>query len=146
LSPRQTVDPNTPFIASLHDGTWAENMVGVITDEKEIKHLYHLNTRFKPVKNPPKMLVCTTDNAFHFNMLENEVEVIGIFGIEVAMLWSRPHSLSGAGPLSTQVMWAMIRDAVQCLGTPEWCSQFEAMLLKYSDVIRESKTDLSCSD
>jgi hypothetical protein len=36
----QTVGPHTPFIASLHDGTWVENTVAAITDEKGVTHLY----------------------------------------------------------------------------------------------------------
>jgi hypothetical protein len=37
----QMMGPNTAFILSLHNRTWAENMVAAITDKKGIVHLYH---------------------------------------------------------------------------------------------------------
>jgi hypothetical protein len=93
------VGPYTPFIASLHNGTWAENTVAAITDNKGVAHLYLHNPGLEPVEIQGKTVVGTANepDAFHFNMLANKVEVAGIFGTEAAMLRTGPPSRNGAG-------------------------------------------------
>jgi hypothetical protein len=85
-------------------------------------------------------------DTFHINTLVNEVEVARIFSMEAAMLQSGPPSHNGARQPPTQTKWAMIRDAVICSVTPEWRTQFEALLTRYADMISESKTNLGQSD
>jgi hypothetical protein len=101
----QIVGPNTPIIALLHNRTWAENTVPVITDKKGVTHLYLHNPGLELVEIQRKKVVSTTDklDAFHFNMLANEAEMAGIFGTEVATFWSRLPSRNGARQLPTQV-------------------------------------------
>jgi hypothetical protein len=146
--PAQTKTNKTPFIASLHNGTWADNTLAAITDKKGVTHLYLHNPGLEPVEIQRKMVVDMADkpDTFHINMLVNKGKVAGIFGTEAAMFWSGPPSHNGAGQPPTQVKRAMIRDAVICSVTPKCHTQFEALLTRHADVISESKTNLGQSD
>jgi hypothetical protein len=71
LPDRQMVGPYPPFITSLHDETWAENLVAAITDKKGVTHLYLHNPGLEPVEIQRKMVVgmANEPDTFHYNML-----------------------------------------------------------------------------
>jgi hypothetical protein len=63
-------------------------MVGAVTDDKGITHLYLYNSRVQPTTIARKTVVGTVDETrtFHFNMLGDEGDMAAIFGREMETL------------------------------------------------------------
>jgi hypothetical protein len=138
----QTIRPNIPFITTLSGGTWVENTVGTIMDEKGIVHLYlHNSSLLVETVNQRIILGRAKEmDTFEFNMLESEEAVAAIFGTETMTLCLGPPTWGHEKPPTNPIKHEMIQVMVDCSISMEW------LLDDCLDVISESKTDLGHSN